>query len=632
VTTIRVPNIESERVPLGRLGAVPGTDAVSPGAGPPPWPKADRPLKIALIGWARLSLQQKDGSGYNLSASELAAGLALSGHEVSYLRSGMDYSLKPGMRIEHVETWRGVRCDHVINSPNLAIGRFNFNNLVRETSSPDQTAMVMKWLDERGARIVHVHSLEGFSLDLLHAVKRSGRLLFITPHNHWYVCAQVDLLAREVEVCLDYEGGRRCVGCLPETVPAKEIKKRKIGQALHKAFGQHVVKSVRETRLAWRDYVRSKLRRGPAPILPGPRLNPRLAEPPAQISADAAAMRDVAVDACEHGGDPLLGGPAIVKSSYDANERIARNTPVHLKVLNNYGERRRAGIEAANQADLVLGPSRSLLSVLTSMGLEQHKARFLAYGQPHLDELNRLARASEFYHARPWDEGNAARPLRFAFHGTVHNNKGLEILVRAIGMLEPRLRRRAQFLIRAWGDDRPFRRRLARFPEVVFEGGFDVSRLPYLMGTFDVGILPHVWLENCPLVMLEFLNAGKFVVASRLGGPAEFIREIAGSREIGNRELGKSAERAGGAVGGVAGGLGNGMLFAGGDASGLCTCLTRLISGEVLVPSAAEVHAASMLQSYVGHVTEVQAAYAEVMAKLGTGSGSTSGLMVAAAR
>jgi glycosyltransferase involved in cell wall biosynthesis len=587
-------------------------------APPAAWPRTSTPLRIAILGWARLSLQQKDGSGYNLSASELAAGLALSGHQVSYLRSGMDYSLRPGTFIRHVETWRGVRCDHIFNSPNLAIARFNFNNLETERSCPAQTKLVLRWLDDRGAQLVHIHSLEGFTIELLGAIADTGRPILITPHNHWYVCPQVDLLARETEVCLDYDGGRRCVNCLPPTIPAQEIRKRKIGQALHRNFGFHSVHALRQTLAILRARIKSIFEPHPEPEIHAPPLHPLLAEPPGRPRPFAGDLH------APHARDPLAGGPAIAASPWDANEQFSRATH-HLTVLNDYGKRRARGIDAINRATFVLGPSRALLNILTTVGLERSKARFLPYGQPHFDELNRSARASPFYRARPWSAQPATRPLRFAFHGTVHNNKGLEILVRAIGLMSPALRRRAHFTIRAWGDDAPFRQRLASFPEVVFEGGFDVTQLPYLMGTFDVGILPHVWFENAPLVMFEFLNAGKFVIASRLGGPAEFIRPpprwrhafgadtlITPTTPPAGDPARDTAEPA--QVTPVRALLGNGLLFPGGDAPALCRCLEALVSGEVTVPSPAEVHEASDLTPYVEHVRMVEAAYAEAIA------------------
>jgi hypothetical protein len=139
----------------------------------PPWPRTDRPLSIAVLGWARLSRQAGEGSGYNLSASELAAGLARSGHRVSYLASGRRYSLIPGMRVSRTETWRGIACFDLVNAPNLSPAIENFRNTRRELSSPRQSRAVLRWLDSVAAQVVHIHSLEGFGLDLIAAVRQS---------------------------------------------------------------------------------------------------------------------------------------------------------------------------------------------------------------------------------------------------------------------------------------------------------------------------------------------------------------------------------------------------------------------------------------------------------------------------
>lgn len=109
-----------------------------PGSGTPPegWPVATRPLRIAILGWARLSLQAREGSGYNLNASDLAWGLALCGHSVSYLRSGMDYSLGRGAFVKRVENWKGIECYDFHNSLNVSPASSNFRNMEREMSSP----------------------------------------------------------------------------------------------------------------------------------------------------------------------------------------------------------------------------------------------------------------------------------------------------------------------------------------------------------------------------------------------------------------------------------------------------------------------------------------------------------------
>jgi glycosyltransferase involved in cell wall biosynthesis len=107
------------------------------------------------------------------------------------------------------------------------------------------------------------------------------------------------------------------------------------------------------------------------------------------------------------------------------------------------------------------------------------------------------------------------------------------------------------------------------------------------VGEYDVGILPHVWFENSPLVLLEHLHAGKFVIASRLGGPPEWIDEPR-----------------------------NGMRFPAGCPEALAACIERLVKGEVAIPSPREVHEASTLRSYPDHVREVSGVYEEVLGRL----------------
>ncbi|HVH04489.1 MAG TPA: glycosyltransferase, partial [Myxococcota bacterium] len=155
---------------------------------------ASAPSRIAFLGWAQLSLQERQGTGYNFYASELASGLAARGHRVDYLRSGLDYAPFGGPHVRFVEHWRGVACHHLFNSPNLSPAAANFGNLAAERSAPALVATVLAWLDQVGAELVHVHSLEGFSFDVLPAIRASGRPLVLTPHNYWFLCPQVDLL------------------------------------------------------------------------------------------------------------------------------------------------------------------------------------------------------------------------------------------------------------------------------------------------------------------------------------------------------------------------------------------------------------------------------------------------------
>lgn len=601
------------------------THALKPaGALPREWPRTSRPLRIAFLGWARLSAQWREGSGYNLSASELAAGLAMSGHQVYYLRSGMDYSPWPGMRVRAQETWRGIECFRLINSPNLAPAVFNFTNMKREIASPEQCRVVVAWLDSVGAQVVHVHSLEGFPMDVVEAMRASGRPVVVTPHNYHYVCPQVDLLRRENGVCMDYQGGKACVGCLRPADPWKMRLRRRLEQGVAATLGPGWASILRNEILEPANAARRAAQAKESQDETGREIAERSGaggakQPGGAASHDAAAFKpragrrakelaatppdpeiasgiDVEPDPespglIEHNLtlDAGEGWAQPARCSLDENERFLGKTH-HLTVLNEYGTRRRAGAGALGAASLVTPPSVFMGRVYESMGVPRERIRRVRLGQPHFDQINRRARRSPLYDVRPWSAADE-RPVRFGFFGTTRPNKGIAVLASAIPLLGNAVRRRCQFVVRAAGETWPLRKVLSRYPEVSFQGPYDPLSLIAAGGDYDVGVLPFVWFENSPLVLLEHLHAGKFVIASRLGGPPEWVH---GPGERG------------------AGTLGNGLMFAGGDAQGLARCIEKIVSGEVALPSPREIHESSELWSYPGHVAEIEEIYAEL--------------------
>jgi glycosyltransferase involved in cell wall biosynthesis len=511
----------------------------------------------------------------------------------------MTYRLKK--RQPHVvlrENWAGIRCFDLRNSPNLSPSASNFTNIAEEISCPPQSELVLRWLDDVGAQLVHIHSLEGFGLDLIAAIRRgyasgssvrhAARPVLVTPHNYWYLCPQVDLLHQETRVCMDYDGGRRCVGCLPALDPDKVKRSRALKQTFEERMGPAGADLAKRLAQSVRPALQ-RLKKGkvlPHRWVPAP-LNPeRLIDPELARGFEHVSRRDDGDDGLIPHDLPLAPGegPKVLEPSpADQNERFLRSD-VHLKVVNEYGRRRLAGVEALNAADAILSPSGFLLKAHAAMGVLDHKLRWVRLGQPHFDQINRKARRSPFYDAEPWDPASAARPLRFGFFGTTRANKGLEVLVQAIPMLDARVRTRCQFLIRALGWDWPLRKRLSMYPEVTFAGGYDLIQLIAAAGDYDVGILPHIWFENSPLVMLEHLHAGKFMIASRLGGPPDWIDPPS-----------------------------NGLLFAAGRPDELAWCITRLVTGEVRIPTPREIHASSVLRSYPDHVREVESIYHEVL-------------------
>lgn len=564
-----------------------------------PWAKSDRPLKIALIGWARLSSQEREGSGYNLNKSELARGLVLSGHSVAYLAAGMTNRLGPTLsagspRIVLRERWGGIECFELRNSPNAAPAAFNFTNMATEIAEPVSTGMVVAWLKSVGAQVAHVHSQEGYALDLIPTIEAAGIPVVVTPHNYWFVCPQVDLLHHERTVCIDYDGGRRCEGCLPARDVRSLRTTRAWGQSLEYLLGLYPADVIRKMAYGVKPTLKAMVRGQLVRKWAEPMLKPEALNDPELALGFESVKRD------ERRGTTIYHHPPIYKedqprdyarAEWGTNERVLSGGAAHRVSLTVYGRRREAGVSALAAASMVTPPSDYLRKVHVAMGVPEEKTRWVRLGQPHFDQINRRARRSPFYGVRPWDPKSATRPLRFAFFGTTRPNKGLEVLTRAIPLLSQSVRERCQFIVRAQGYEFGFRKRLAVFPEVSVHGGYDLYELISSAGTYDVGILSHIWLENSPLVLLENFHAGKMVICSRLGGPVDWIKT--------------PEEHPSGY---------NGLFFAGGDEHMLAAQITKLVTGEVAIPSPQEIHDRTTLVSYPAHVREVEGIYQGLVA------------------
>jgi glycosyltransferase involved in cell wall biosynthesis len=119
----------------------------------------------------------------------------------------------------------------------------------------------------------------------------------------------------------------------------------------------------------------------------------------------------------------------------------------------------------------------------------------------------------------------ASSRLRVGFVGQVSAHKGVHVLVEAITRLnDPRVS------CEIHGDltrDPAYADRLRRLasgtPGVTFAGPYAHSRVYDILGALDVVVVPSVWYENRPFVILEAQAAGRPVVTSRLGGMAELV-------------------------------------------------------------------------------------------------------------
>lgn len=121
-------------------------------------------------------------------------------------------------------------------------------------------------------------------------------------------------------------------------------------------------------------------------------------------------------------------------------------------------------------------------------------------------------------------EKTPSERLRLTFIGTLAKFKGAELLERIAQDLSS-----DDFVIQFFGRfDRPGVGRAAIAAGVEMHGPYVPADLPEIMSITDVGLVLPIWEDNAPQVVMEFLNYGVPVIATRMGGIPDFVSETNG--------------------------------------------------------------------------------------------------------
>jgi glycosyltransferase involved in cell wall biosynthesis len=129
---------------------------------------------------------------------------------------------------------------------------------------------------------------------------------------------------------------------------------------------------------------------------------------------------------------------------------------------------------------------------------------------------------------RPRRDDWPGKPLTFGYVGQIAEHKGIDLLVAAfrrlaVGPAEARL------LIygdpaRAWpGFWRELRQAIGGDERITMAGPFSRADAPLVYAGLDALVVPSMWYENSPNVILEAFACGVPVLASNLGGMAELV-------------------------------------------------------------------------------------------------------------
>ena len=179
--------------------------------------------------------------------------------------------------------------------------------------------------------------------------------------------------------------------------------------------------------------------------------------------------------------------------------------------------RRAADAEAlAAAADVLLSPSRFLISVF---------------------RYNDFAHAGRIRHAPHGFDYSLVQGIHehrldpdavtLGYIGTIQYHKGVHVLVEGFRRVEaPNLR------LKVWGGsfheqqyEKKVRAAAAGDPRIEFLGPYAHDALREVLEQVDMVVVPSVWYENAPLTITSALAAGVPVIASDIGGMAEFVQD-----------------------------------------------------------------------------------------------------------
>lgn len=224
----------------------------------------------------------------------------------------------------------------------------------------------------------------------------------------------------------------------------------------------------------------------------------------------------------------LQGGTALAKVLASLPPAVYRSAGTALNVLPNPTYAGRAlmypwlvekSIDAKRStilgAQRWIAPSQAIAQVLLRNGALSHRVSVIPHGIEPL-------RHSPF-------EGLGSRPVRFGYVGQINRPKGIHILIEAFAQLPFGL---AQLEIvgnpqRAGEEiylEKALRPAFGR-TDVILRGAVPHEKIGQVMSSFDVLVLPAIYLEVFGLVILEAFSAGRPVIVTDSGGPSELVRD-----------------------------------------------------------------------------------------------------------
>ena len=175
--------------------------------------------------------------------------------------------------------------------------------------------------------------------------------------------------------------------------------------------------------------------------------------------------------------------------------------------------------EILRRCEHVLVPSTLMWRTFDQLGFATHHFQLCPYGIS-LEGLQEQ-------HARQCWPGRDQRPLRLGFIGSFNRAKGAHVLLEALALLPAAIPLEV-VLYGNPGDDPAYAAQLMRMAtslsQVRWGGVFGSEEVFAVLAELDLLVVPSLWRENAPLIVLQALASGLPLLLSDVEGMADQVQ------------------------------------------------------------------------------------------------------------
>ena len=198
--------------------------------------------------------------------------------------------------------------------------------------------------------------------------------------------------------------------------------------------------------------------------------------------------------------------------------RLSRYAPLRRllgldKRLEAMRDRQATVKRALQMTDVVVGLSQFLSNKHTEYGLQPRRIVSIGFGMESRVQIAATERNGP--------------GLRIGYLGQLAPHKGIDTLVNAFNQLSNSCDSSHLEIHGGFGHHAKYENRTRRLaagnPRIKFFGPYDNQRVGEILAGLDVVVVPSVWYENRPTVILEALAAKTPVIGSAIGGIPELI-------------------------------------------------------------------------------------------------------------